>query len=303
MNNRSVVFRHFGGPEVLQIADRPILAPAADEVVVRVAGAAVNPTDLMMRGGQQARLMTALEPPFVAGMEFSGRIHARGEGVALDIGQPVIGVVNPRRPQGGAHAEYVVVPAASVATVGEGVDLVDAGTIPMNALTAILALELAGVGAGDTVVITGGTGMVGGFALQLAKKRGIRTIANGNDEALLRGFGADEVIPRDLGQGGVKADALIDAALLGAPAAALVRDGGAAISLRMSHPIEDPRLRASYVSVIDGMERTEHLEEIAGMLNDGSLRPRVAERFAFTDAAAAHRKAEERGRGRVVLTF
>ena len=90
-------FMEFGGPQVLQVMDLPQPTPAVGEVVVRVAASTVNPTDLMMRAGQQAALMTALTPPYIAGMEFSGHIHSVGDGVSgLSAGQPVMGVVNPR---------------------------------------------------------------------------------------------------------------------------------------------------------------------------------------------------------------
>ncbi len=101
-------FMEFGGPQVLRLMDLPQPTPATGEVVVRVAASTVNPTDLMMRAGLQAALMTGLVPPYIAGMEFSGHIHNVGDGVSgLTVGQPVMGVVNPRRPAGGAHAQYV----------------------------------------------------------------------------------------------------------------------------------------------------------------------------------------------------
>lgn len=311
----AVVFDAFGGPEVLRVAPRPMPEAGPGEVVVRVAASTVNPTDLMMRNGTQAPMMQGLIPPFTAGMEFSGHVHAAGAGVGLPVGAPVIGVVNPRRPAGGAQAQFVVVPAASVAVVGPGVDLVAAATVPMNALTAAMSIEMLGLTAGQSVLVTGGAGMLGGSAIQLAHRAGLRVLANANpaDAGMLRGFGADHVLPRDEGLAealralapeGV--DGLIDGALIGNEVSHLVRDGAVAVSLRKSHPIHDPRLRCTVVSVIEGMERTDLLAAIAGDLSDGRLRPRVAEggRFDFREAVAANRMAEaSRVRGRVVLVF
>lgn len=312
---KAVVFDRFGDPDVLRIADIPVPEPASGEVVVRVAASTVNPTDLMMRRGEQARLMSDLVPPYTAGMEFSGRVHSAGEGVPLRAGQPVIGVVNPRRPEGGAHAEFVRIPAASVAVVPGDTDLVSATTVPMNALTAMLALGMLGLTAGQSVLITGGAGQLGSSAIQLALNDGLVVLANvaGRDAPMLRGWGVTHVLPRDDGleaalreirPDGV--DGLIDGALIGATISHLVRDGGGAVSLRGSHPIEDPRLTSGYVSILNGIEDSAKIRRVADLLNAGVLSPRVAPGgvFPFADAAEAHRMAE-RGdfRGRVVLDF
>ena len=310
----TVTFAEFGPPEVLTVSQRPMPVPGPEEVVIRVAASTVNPTDLMMRSGLQAALMTALTPPYVAGMEFSGRIHALGEGTTgLRHGQPVIGVVNPRRPDGGAHSEYLRVPARSVAPLAPGIDLIGAATVPMNALTAHMALELLGLKQGQSVLITGGAGMLGGYAIQLARLAGLIVVANSatEDWPFLGGLGADILVPRDEGMAqGVLArlplgvDGLIDGALIGNRVSHLVREGGVAVSLRMSHPINDPRLKTTYVSVTEGMERTDVLHSIARHLGEGKLTPRLAGCFPYRQAAEAHRKAEEGGfRGRLVLIF
>ncbi len=312
---KSVGFVEFGGPSVLQIISRPEPEPGPDEVVVRVAASTVNPSDLMMRRGEQAALMTHLVPPFVAGMEFSGWVHDLGKGVALVPGQPVIGVVNPRRPEGGAHAEFVRVPATQVAALPEGIDLTGATTVPMNALTAMKALEMVDLKAGQVLLVTGGAGILGGSVLQLARSAGLKVVTNAAaaDADLVRSLGAEIVLPRDEGmqeafraQFPEGADALIDGALIGAQISGLVREGGTAISLRKSHPIPDSRLRCDYVSVIDAMSRPEFLRATVDHIANGVLRPRVAPdgRFPFEQAAAAHEMAETTSaRGRVVLTF
>ena len=171
----AVGFVEFGGPQVLRTIELPEPSPAAGEVVVRVAASTVNPSDLMMRSGQQASLMTSLAPPFIAGMEFSGHIYSVGEGVhELTVGQPVMGVVNPRRPAGGAHAQYVCVPAASVVVVDSSQDLIAISTIPMNGLTSLASLQALALRPGDTLLVTGGAGVLAGYAIQLAKAVGVR---------------------------------------------------------------------------------------------------------------------------------
>ncbi len=309
------IFHEFGGPEVLRLEDLPMPLAGPGEVVVRVAASTINPTDLLMRSGEQAGLMTDLSPPYVAGMEFSGHVEAVGEGVGLAPGTPVIGVVNPRRPRGGAHAQFIAVPAASVAPIGAHVDIVAAATIPMNGLTAWLALDLVGLAPGEVLLVTGGTGLLGGAVLQLARTRGLTVAAFGreSDRALLESLGADVVIPRGgdmaaavfaLHPDGV--DALIDGALIGAQVSSAVRAGGSAISLRRSHPIEDARLNIGYVAVTDGMEDNAILTGLARLADTGKLISREAPqgRFSLARAAEAHRMTEAGGfRGRVILTM
>lgn len=312
---RAIAFDEFGGPEVLKVIERPIPSPGPGEVVVRVAASTVNPTDLMMRSGAQAALMTELQPPYIAGMEFSGVVHAAGEGARVAPGDHVIGVVNPRRAEGGAYAEYLRAPAASVAAIPKTVDLPGAATFPMNALTALMALELLALKPGDSVLITGGTGMLGGSAIQLAKAAGLIVLASGHaeDETLLKGLGALRVVPRGAGLAQAVRDVfpngvggLIDGALIGQEVSRAVRDGGVAVSLRNTHPIEDARLSTPYVSVLAGMERNDLLTRISGLIADEALSLRIAPDgiIPFAQAEAAHRRAEtERFRGRLVLQF
>ena len=312
---KSVAFHEYGDSSVLQVIERDIPSPAAGEVVVEVVAAPVNPTDLMMRDGKQAAMMTELTPPYIAGMEFSGHVHAVGEGVTLKPGQPVIGVVNPRRQAGGAHTKYVCVPAGQVASVPEGTDLVVAATVPMNALTAMLSLELTGLKAGELLLVTGGAGMLGGSVLQLAKQAGIRAATNAAeaDAELVRSLGAETVLPRSEGLSeafkaayGKEADGLIDGALIGDHVSHLVKPGGVAVALRKSNPVTDSRLKCTYVSVLDAMARPEMVAAVGEHIAKGSLVGRVAPDgvVPFSEAQAAFTMAEKNtARGRVVLHF
>ena len=270
--------------------------------MIRVAASSVNPTDLLMRNGAQARTMTGLQPPFIAGMEFSGDVHETGAGVSIPKGTPVISVVNPRRPDGGAHAQFVRVPASSIAALAAGADLVGAATVPMNALTAALALDLLALPRGGSVLVTVARGCLAGSVIQLAKKSGLIVAANcaESDARLVRELGADVILPRDEGMpqallarfpAGV--DGLIDGALIGAAVSGLVRDGGAAVALRKSHPINDPRLRNHYVSVLDGMERADILQAIAMDIGSGILRCASRKEDAFPFAQRCCRPSQK----------
>lgn len=313
---KAVTFAEFGGPEKLQITEKP--EPLADEgeVVVAVAASAVNPTDLANLGGARAQLMKDLAPPYTAGMDFSGRIASVGARVSsLTVGQPVVGVVSPRRPSGGAHAERIPVPAVSVAPVEEGTDLIAAATVPMNALTGMLCLDLLGLRAGQTILITGAAGMLGSLSIELALLDGLNVLANAGeaDREFLTGLGVESVLPRDEGleeqlraacPAGV--DGVIDAALIGQRISHLVRDGGGIVSVRRAYEIDDPRLKVSYVQVTSGVEDREKVTRIGRLLDEGKVTPRIARDgvFPLAEAPDAYRMAQNGGlRGRVVITF
>jgi NADPH2:quinone reductase len=307
-------FSEFGGPEVVRVMDLPTPRAHAGEVVVRVAAATVNPTDTLMRAGKQVAMMVGLEPPYVAGMEFAGRVHEVGEGVTtLTIGQPVMGLVNPRRPERGAQAEYVVLPATSAAALPPHADLVEASTVPMNGLTALMVIEALALPRGASVLVTGAAGAVGGYVVPLAKQAGLTVVADAKsqDVDLLRRLGVDEILPRGDGMDAALrarwpqgVDGLVDAALLGNRGAALVRDGGVAVTLRKANPIVDARLTVRHVSVTDRVDDGAAMQRLAKWLQDGVLTPRVHVRLPPEEGARAHSMVEQGGmRGRVVLTF
>lgn len=311
---KAVVFREFGGPEVLQVAELPDPMPGPDEVVVRVAAATVNPTDLMMRSGVQADRMRDLAPPYICGQEFGGRVHAVGAtSDRLAPGLRVMGIVHPRRPKGGAYAEMVCVPQASVVQVADSIDLADAATIPMNGMTARVALKSLALRPTQTLLVTGGAGALGGYVIQLASAAGITVVADAKDEDrdLLRRLGARHVVPRGaqmasavraLHPAGV--DALVDCALLGDEAATLVREGGGIASVRSAQQFSTPGRTVSHVGVMEQIRNTDWLAALADEARRGVITPRVAHRLPMTQAAAAHRIVERGGlRGRVVLTF
>jgi NADPH:quinone reductase-like Zn-dependent oxidoreductase len=310
----AIGFSEFGSPQVLHVMELPEPTPAAGEVVVQVTASTVNPSDLMMRSGLQAAIMTGLTPPYVAGMEFSGHIASTGDGVAhFSVGQAVMGVVNPRRPAGGAHAQYVCVPAASVVAVQNTADLLVMATVPMNGLTAIAALRLLELHPGNTLLVTGGAGVLAGYVIQLAKSEGLRVIADAKeaDRNDLLNLGADVVVPRGEymlaevrkhSPAGV--DGLIDTALIGNEAAALVRDGGAVVSVRRSNPITDARLRCCYVAVTDHMGDTASMQRLADLVQRGLLKPRGGQQVPMASASQAHAMMEQGiMQGRAILDF
>jgi NADPH:quinone reductase-like Zn-dependent oxidoreductase len=176
-----------------------------------------------------------------------------------------------------------------------------------------MAIEILGLPPGSSVLITGGAGAMGGYSIQIAKYFGLKVVADGNDADvdLLRKLGAQNVVPRgDAMVASVKqlhpngVDGVIDAALLRDSVAPLVRDGGAAVSVRQTHLFADPRLRSANVGVLGQMTNNPAMVWLAEMLAKGVITARVAKALPAAQAVEAHKLVEAGGlRGRVVLTF
>jgi NADPH:quinone reductase len=308
---RAVAVTRPGGVEVLQVVERPVREPGPGEVRLAVRAAAVNPTDI----GLRERGAEGLEPPWVPGMDAGGAVESVGDGVeGFAVGDPVMAAVSPSRPDGGAQAELVVVPAASVVAIPEGATTEQASTLPMNGLTAMLGLELLDLRAGQTLAVSGGAGLLASYAIPLAKARDLRVLADAKpeDEELVRGFGADVVLPRGGGfplavreqvPGGV--DGFLDTALLGRSAFPAIRDGGAIAAVRSWNDGEPERgieIRQVWVRTV--LERTDWLEQLRELASQGTLQLRVAATYPPEDAAEAHRLMEAGGlRGRAVIVF
>jgi NADPH2:quinone reductase len=308
---RAVGIARPGGPEVLEVVERPVREPAPSELRLAVRAAAVNPTDIGLRAHGDAEL----DPPWVPGMDAAGIVESVGAGVdRFTPGDAVIAAVTPRRPEGGAQAELVVAPAASVVAVPDGATDEQAATLPMNGLTALLALELLGLREGQTLAVSGGAGLLASYAISLAKTHGLRVVADAKpeDEALVRSFGADVVLERGDGypaavraDTGGGADGFLDTALLGRDAFPAIRDGGSLAVVRGWDGGEPERgIEVHPVWVRTVLQRTDWLDELRRHASDGTLQLRVAETYPPERAADAHRALEAGGlRGRAVLVF
>jgi NADPH:quinone reductase len=308
---RAVGILEPGGPDVLRVVERDVREPAAGEVRLAVQAAAVNPTDV----GLRQRGDPDLPPPWVPGMDAAGAVEATGAGVEhVAVGDAVMAAVMPRRPEGGAQAELVVVPAASVVPAPAGATIQQAATLPMNGLTALRGLELLALTEGRTLLVTGGAGVLASYVIPLARRRGLRVLADAApaDEGLVRGFGADMVLPRGEGLSAVVrgdvpdgVDAVFDTALLGRSTFPAIRDGGALAYVRSwdGEDVEDG-IRIERVWIGDVVERTDWLRELSELAAAGVLQLRVAETFPPERAADAHRLMEAGGlRGRAVVVF
>ena len=296
----------FGGPEVLRIGERPEPQPSAGEVVVRIAAANVNPSDIAARSGQGRRRMPDLEPPFVPGWDLAGEVVSAGAANGYSPGDRVVGMIPWVRIGGrvGAYAEAAAVDPDWLAPLPDGVEDAVAATLPLNALTARQGLDLIAAPPGSTLLVTGASGAVGGFATKLAARDGLRVlaVASTDDEEWVASLGAAEVLPRSTDLASLDpVDAVFDAIPLGPPATAPLRDGGAVLFTRSPEDFE--RSEKLRVETLLADSDPAALRELAVDLGAGRLRTRVAQTLDLVQAGEAHRLVEQGGlRGKIVLT-
>jgi NADPH:quinone reductase-like Zn-dependent oxidoreductase len=303
---RAAVVRKVGGPEAVEILEVPLPEPGPFQVRIKVAAAALNPADTVVQAGV-FRPLEEVEYTGL-GLDAAGTVDAVGPGVPLKVGTPVIAFDAPVLRPTKAQAEYLVTDVNSVAPAPEGMDLTLAATIPLNAMTASLALDHLPLRPRDTLLVTGAAGAVGGYAVELARTRGVRIVAQGRpeDEEFLRGRATwfvssdedlSEAVRRFVPEG---VDGVLDAAALGAPALAAVRDGGIFVSLRVDVlPAPERGVVVRHTGAGPEAARLSYLSALAEV---GVLTPRVAHIYPLTEAVEAHGRLARGGlRGRIVL--
>ena len=312
---RVVGVAEFGGPDALQVFQVPSPEPTPGQVRIRVHAAAVSPTDTLFRAGAQADRIRKPEPPFIPGMDAAGVIDAIGpeSDGRLAVGDRVVALVLPTSSNGGAYAEQIVVPAASVVKAPENADFAEASTLLMNALTARITLDLLGLHEGQSLAVTGAAGAYGAYVVELALAEGLRVIADASakDEQLVRSLGVYEVVPRgdavavairELVPDGV--DALADGSLQGALVIPAIVDGGGYAVVRGWDGDLDRGIRVHRVLVSTQSKDTAAMERLVQQAEAGLLTLRVADVLPAEQAAVAHRRLEAGGvRGRLVLDF
>jgi NADPH:quinone reductase len=303
----------FGGPEVLHLVDIPKPAPAAGEVLVRVHSVPVNPTDITFRSGGRSAALADVPPPYIPGIDFAGTIESLGANVdgRLSVGDHVVGYVVPFGPRGGTYAEYITLSQDSVTMAPAETSFDEASVLILNAVTADLALDALDLAKGDTVVVTGAAGAVGGYVIQLAKHRGYRVFADANqaDHDLVVKLGADEILERGdtfadsvhsmLPEG---AAALIDAASLNERALPALADNGTLVSLKGWNGPTERGITVVPVSSFGAVADTARFAKLVTLADDGVLTMRVARTLPFAEAREAHKALAAGGlRGRIVL--
>ncbi len=307
---KAVRIHRFGGLEVLEedTVDRPV--PAAGEVLVRLAGTSVNPVDYKTREGRFP-VVGADRLPYTLGRDAAGWVRVLGDGVTgLAPGDRVYANCPIDR---GAYAEYVSLPAGLVAMAPKRVDLAGAAAVPLAALTAWQGLMIhAGLKSGQRVLVHGGAGGVGHFAVQIAKAAGATVFATARaaDRDFVRDLGAETVVDHRtdrFDEIATDIDVVLD--LVGGEVQdrswKVLRAGGILVST-VQQP--DPAKAAAAGARPGRLHVTEpsgsQLKEIATLIDSGKVKVTIAARYDLDKVGDAQAALEKGGvRGKIVVSI
>lgn len=295
---RAVAIRAFGAaPELL---DLPTPRPGAHELLVRVAAAGLNPFDWKIADGILKGRPTTF--PLVLGVDAAGTVEAIGGQVTgFRVGDRLFGSFLHDPVGTGTYAEFALVPEGNaIAAAPKGVDLVEAAGLPTAAMTALEAVELLSLADGSSLLVVGASGGVGGFAVQIAARRGARVLATGRAESAgaLRSLGAAEVVDPDpteleravrrMAPSGI--DGLLDLVDEGERferATGWLRSGGVAVTTRYAAKPKEMAARGLRGVNLDLHPSAELLRRVAAAVDSGELTVPKARRIGLADAAAA----------------
>jgi NADPH:quinone reductase-like Zn-dependent oxidoreductase len=305
---KAVVVHEYGGPEVLKYEDAPKPEPKENEILVKVIAAGVNPVDASIRSGKYAKFFGA-KPPFIPGYDIAGVIENTGAKMdKYKSGDAVYAYINLDR--GGGYAEYVAVTDDEVSVKPKSLTFMEAAGVPLAALTAWQALiDAAKLSAGQSVLIHGGSGGVGSFAIQIAKARGAKVFATAStpNQDLLKQLGADvaidytkqkfEDVAKDVD---VVVDSVGKDTLM--RSYGVVKKGGfisTLVSRLDQAELDKHAIRGASISV---KPDSSELAEITKLIDDKKIKVIVSQTFPLADAAKAQEQAAtHHTRGKIVL--
>ena len=293
----------YGAPEtlLLESVERP--APNADQVLIRLIAAGVNPADWKYLAGYYKQYVP-LTFPWFPGMEGAGIVEEVGANVStLQKGDEVYGLVT------GGYAEYALASANEVQLKPAGLTFEQAATVPVGALTAWGAvIDAAGVEAGQNVLVHGAAGGVGSYAVQLAKWKGahVTGTASADNLAFVRSLGADDVIDynatrfetvlKDL-------DAVIDTVGGDLPERSfqVIRPGG--VFVTVAARLAEDAGKAQNIRAVSGRRASpDRLQQISELIESKQLGPVVGAVFPLGEARQAQELSQTgHGRGRIIL--
>lgn len=309
---RALLYRRYGPPDVLELGELPEPTPGRGEVLVRVVAAAMNPKDVLVRKGKFS-FVTGKRFPKVPGYDLAGEVVALGPGVTrYSVGDRVFGMI--QRWSAGAAAELCAVPEGQLARAPRELAPTQAAAAPLAALTALQALrDLAKLGRGERVLINGGSGGVGVFAIQLARifEAHVTTVSSAANLELCRRLGAHEALDYradDPLAPEAPYDVFFD--VFGNRPFETV---GRALGPRGRYVTTIPKAKTVAQDLLTRFTRrparlvvvrsnTDDLDQLARWIEGGLLEPVVDRILPLAEGAEAHRYLEtKRARGKVVL--
>ena len=301
---KAVVVHQYGGPEVMKYEDAPRPAPKDDEVLIRTMAAAVNPVDTYIRSGRYGG-----QVPYIPGMDVAGVVENVGAKVTrFKTGDPVYAYLSFKE-QGG-YAQFTIAKENETAIKPRNISFEQASSVPLAATTAWQALiDSAGLKAGQTVLIFGGSGGVGHFAIQIAKARGAKVIATAStpNQDLLKQFGVDQAIDytKTKFEDRVKdVDVVLEATRSDSMSRAygIVKKGGFIVSITGQPDQAQLTQHGLRGDSITAHPDSHVLDELTKLIEAKKLTPIVSQVFSLAEAPKAHQQIETRHtRGKIVL--
>ena len=305
---KAVVVNDYGGPEVLKYQDAPRPEPKEDEILVRVMAAGVNPVDAYVRQGMFAKRGLDNRPAII-GYDISGVVEQTGPKVTkFKNGDAVFCYLSVMR--GGGYAEFAIAKESETALKPKNINFEEAAAVPLAATTAWQALvDTAKLEKGQTVLIHGGSGGVGSFAIQIAKARGAKVIATASTahQSLLKQLGVDQAIDYtttkfedvvkdvDLVLNCVRADAMNRSY-------GVVKKGGMIVSITDEPDQTECGKRGIRCSRLGAHPDAKVLEELTKLIEAGKMKPIVSQTLPLADASKAHQQIETHHTlGKIVL--
>ena len=303
---KAIVVHEYGGPEVLKYEDVPRPEPKDNEVLVRMIAAGVNPVDALIRSGKYAKFFgTTL--PLIPGYDIAGVVEKTGAKVTkLKVGDPIYAYVM----WGGGYAEYAVATEGEAAAKPKSITFVEAASVPLAALTAWQALiDTAKLSAGQTVLIHGGSGGVGSFAIQIAKAHGAKVIATAStpNQDLLKQLGADVAIDytktkfEDVAK---DVDVVLDSVGKDTLARSygVIRKGGFIATLIAQPDQAELDKHGIHGASISVKPNSDELMKITKLIEEKKIKPVVSQVLPLTEAVKAQEQAAtHHTRGKIVL--
>lgn len=305
---KAVRIHEYGGPEVLELEEAPMPKPASDEVLVKVYATSVNPVDWKIREGMRKEKFPA-DLPLIPGWDVSGVIKNVGENVhQFREGDEVYGRPDPTKD--GAYAEYIVVKANQLGRKPKSIDHINAAAVPLAGLTAWQGLFDRGhLQKGQKVLIHAASGGVGTFAVQFAKWKGAHVIGTTSEAniSFVRQLGADHVIDyhHDNFEDKVRNVDLVFDTIGGETqkrSIQVLKRGGRLITTLKPEFLVEAKKKHIYLEGYTAQSYPEQLEEIAGLIDQGIIRPIVSMVLSLEDARKAQQISEEgHVRGKIVI--
>lgn len=301
---KAVIYAEYGPPNVLEATEIAKPSPNDNEMLVKINAATVTSGDVRLRGSDfpplfwlPARLIFGLFKPKkkILGHELAGTIEAIGKNITkFKVGDSVFGTTTMLKK--GSYAEYICLPQewknGVVALKPYNLSFAEAAALPVGAMTAMYLLEKANLEKGQQVLVYGASGSVGSYAVQLAKQKGatVMGVCSGSNVEMVKSLGAVKGIDyskEDYSERGEKFDIVFDAVGKSnkAKAKKVLKTGGKFVTVKMLTK-----------------EKTESLERIKELAEQGELRPFIDRTFTLDEMVIAHQYVDSgRKRGNVVI--